>query len=63
MIKQTAHDPDSIDVENCTQPVMSGEACWLFGCDVRGKNAFGAKVFSRKRYSYSKALGFQEVNE
>lgn len=60
-VQQTAHDPDSIDVENCTIPVITGEVCWVFSCDVRGKNAFGAKVYARKRYSYSKALGFQEV--
>jgi hypothetical protein len=60
-IKQQAHDPDSIDVENCTEPVFTAGECWKFQCDVRGKNAFGAMVLTRPSYSYSRALGFQQL--
>jgi hypothetical protein len=41
--KRSAHDPGSIDSENCTVPVLT-EGCWKTSCIVRGKNAFGAMV-------------------
>jgi hypothetical protein len=59
-LKRTAHDPSSIDVENCTQPVLMTERCWQLTCDVLGKNAFGAQVRNRKKFFYSKAGGFSE---
>jgi hypothetical protein len=61
VLKQHAHDPNSIDVENCTEPVLTDRECWKFRCDVRGKNAFGAMVLTQPSYSYSSALGFQEL--
>ncbi|WP_437779097.1 hypothetical protein [Sorangium sp. So ce1097] len=60
VIRRTAHDPDSIDVENCTQPILSEKNCWVFTCQVRGKNAFGAKVLNQHAYSYSR-LGFEQL--
>lgn len=59
-IARTAHDPDSIDVENCTKPQLTTDNCWQFTCDVRGKNAFGALILNRNTYYYSKMLGFSE---
>jgi hypothetical protein len=50
-IAQGAHDPDSIDVENCTRPVLSKDNCWVTACSVRGKNAFGALVHNRMAFS------------
>lgn len=44
-----AHDPDSIDVEGCTVPVLTSR-CWEVICKVRGKNAFGALVLNRYRF-------------
>ncbi|MGE0324086.1 MAG: DUF4339 domain-containing protein [Polyangiaceae bacterium] len=63
VLARSAHDPDSIDVETCTRPIMTKKICWLFKCDVRGKNVFGAKVLEVKTFSYSRALGFQEIDE
>ena len=60
VIARTAHDPDSIDVENCTPPVLSPEDCWISTCSVRGKNMFGAMILQRRTFSYSKALGYRE---
>jgi hypothetical protein len=60
-LKRVAHDPGSIDVENCTDPVLYGDQCWVTTCDVRGKNAFGALIRQRKRFSISQ-LGVEEVN-
>jgi hypothetical protein len=60
-LKETANDPDSIDVKNCTQPLLSSENCWVSTCDVRGKNAFGAKILKRMTFSHSQA-GYQELN-
>ena len=59
-LKKVAHDPDSIDVENCSEPTLYRDRCWVTTCDVRGKNAFGAKVLNRKRFSVS-TLGVEEV--
>lgn len=60
-LKETANDPDSIDVENCTQPVLTKGRCWMSTCNVRGKNAFGALILLRKTYAHSK-LGYEEVD-
>ncbi len=59
-IKETANDPDSIDAEKCTNPVMTEKHCWVSTCNVRGKNGFGALILLRKTYSFSK-LGIEEV--
>ena len=44
-MKDRAHDPSSIDSEQCSQPVMT-DNCWKTTCKVRGKNAFGAEVLN-----------------
>lgn len=51
--KKIAHDPGSVDVENCTQPRLTKEHCWVSECTVRAKNALGAKVVSRHRFGFS----------
>jgi len=58
-IKESANDPSSIDVSNCTQPILTKDKCWLSTCNVRGKNGFGALILQRQTWSYSKALGFR----
>jgi hypothetical protein len=58
-IRESAHDPDSIDVSKCTQPILTKENCWVSACNVRGKNAFGGLILQRQVWSYSKALGFR----
>jgi hypothetical protein len=42
-LKQTAHDPDSIDVETCSTAVLT-DGCWRTSCVYRGKNGFGALI-------------------
>ncbi|HEX2880023.1 MAG TPA: hypothetical protein VHO25_10875, partial [Polyangiaceae bacterium] len=59
-IARSAHDPDSIDVENCTDPVLMTQRCWRFTCEVRGNNAFGAKVLNVRTFYHSEAGGFEE---
>lgn len=54
-VARAAHDPDSVDVENCTPPVLTTDACWISVCDVRAKNAFGALVLNRYRFSVGRA--------
>jgi hypothetical protein len=61
-LRETANDPDSIDVEKCTEPQLTTDNCWAITCNVRGKNAFGGLILLRKTYYYSKALGFQEAH-
>jgi hypothetical protein len=49
-IGRTAHDPDSVDVSNCTNPIFldgSPQDCWRVTCQVRARNAFGALVTQR----------------
>lgn len=58
-VKRVAHDPGSIDIENCTDPVLTKDQCWVTTCDVRGKNMFGAMILQRKSFSISK-LGIEE---
>lgn len=50
-LRQTAHDPGSIDVENCTRPILTRRNCWQVRCQVRGRNAFGAMVLNSVIFS------------
>ncbi len=59
-LKSVAHDPSSIDVELCSDPVLTTKHCWVTTCNVRGKNAFGALILNRKRFSMSK-IGIEEI--
>lgn len=59
-LKKRAHDPGSIEVTNCTSPLLYADTCWNTTCDVRGKNAFGALVLSRRRFSIS-SRGVREI--
>lgn len=54
-IARSAHDPDSIDVENCTTPALAVNRnhCWLSTCDVLGRNAFGAMIRNRMQFEVS----------
>lgn len=52
-MKQSAHDPSSIDSENCTVPRLTNK-CWETSCTVRGKNAFGALVANRYTFYIGK---------
>lgn len=42
-LKRVANDPDSIDIDGCTE-VYHTESGWLVGCDYRGRNAFGGMI-------------------
>jgi len=61
ILKRSAHDPSSIDVEECSSPILSKNNCWVTECDVRGKNMFGAMIFARKTYSISNLFGLREI--
>lgn len=50
-VRQGANDPGSIDVSACTPPVLTQRECWVSTCNVRGRNAFGATVLSRVRFT------------
>ncbi len=60
-LKENAHDPRSIDVSACSEPVMSDKRCWIFRCKVRGKNAFGALILKTPMYEKNR-FGFSEIN-
>ncbi len=51
--KRIAHDPGSVDVENCSQPEFSNRNCWVSTCEVRAKNMLGAKIRSVHKFSFS----------
>ena len=64
-MQRTAHDPDSIDVENCTVPILTRQLCWTTVCQVRGRNAFGAMVMNHIRFSVGRdrvILGAENVD-
>lgn len=50
-VRQTAHDPDSIEVSDCSVFILDERKCWVTTCNVRGKNAFGAKILNRQTFS------------
>lgn len=58
--KQIAHDPGSVDVEDCSAPVLTKKHCWVSECTVRAKNAFGAKVAKTHTFSFS-TLGVEVI--
>ena len=58
--KRIAHDPDSVDVENCSTPVLTRKHCWVSECTVRAKNAFGGKTAKTHTFSFS-TLGVEVV--
>jgi hypothetical protein len=63
-VERTAHDPDSIEVKNCTVPQLTKKSCWVTTCEVRGKNAFNAMRFNRIRFTIGKhpsTEGFGQV--
>lgn len=49
-VRQSAHDPDSVDVENCTRPTLTVRHCWVSQCTVRGNNALGFPVAHRMEF-------------
>jgi hypothetical protein len=49
-IGRSAHDPDSVDVSDCTNPIFldgSPGDCWRVTCRVSARNALGATVNER----------------
>jgi len=59
-LEKVANDPDSIEIVDCTLPVMTEKHCWVTRCNIRGKNAFGHLVLQQKWVGFSK-LGVEEV--
>jgi hypothetical protein len=53
IVRQSAHDPDSMDVENCEEAVLTESRCWRTRCDVCGKNVFGAMVRNQRTFFMS----------
>jgi len=49
-VRRGAHDPGSIDVEDCSPPQLTRN-CWVSTCTVRGTNAFGALVASEMEFT------------
>lgn len=48
-MKTVANDPDSIDDENCTVPILT-TSCWRTVCTIRGKNGFGALIATKQTF-------------
>jgi hypothetical protein len=59
-IKANAHDPESVEIDGCTEATMTEEECWVFRCKVRAKNAFGAKILQMKTFKKN-FKGFREL--
>jgi hypothetical protein len=52
--KEIANDPDSVDFSGCTGMTLRGPpACWVTVCNVRAKNAFGAKILKQVIFAKS----------
>lgn len=47
--KRTANDPDSIECVQSTVPQIEGDK-WVTTTTLRGKNGFGAKVLTKKKF-------------
>lgn len=53
-LRESANDPDSIEVSDCTIPQLTKKYCWLSTCKVRGKNGFGAMILNQYRFSIAR---------
>jgi hypothetical protein len=54
-LAKLADDPDSVEVSNCTEPIgVDAQTCWVYACDVRANNRFGAKVLKRRAFRQAK---------
>ena len=62
-MRQTAHDPGSIDVEHCSTPQLTRRNCWVSTCQVRGRNAFGAMVLNSVTFSVGRAGILSAAND
>jgi hypothetical protein len=62
-LRSSAHDPDSIEVSECTTPVLNDAVCWVSTCKVRGNNAFGGKILQIMRFAMTNdtVLAAEEV--
>ncbi len=43
-LKQVANDPESIDIDQCSDTFVVEDTGWIVLCSFRGKNAFGALI-------------------
>jgi len=59
-LEKVANDPDSIEIVDCTPPVLTEKICWATRCNIRGKNAFGHSVIQQKWFSFSK-MGVEQA--
>lgn len=62
-VRQTAHDPDSINIENCSRPILDENLCWVTECAVRGRNVFGGMVLNYMRFQvmHGQVVGAEEI--
>lgn len=60
-LRQTAHDPDSIDVARCSVPELTARDCWITECAVRGRNGFGALILNAMRIHFRTRDGYAEI--
>lgn len=56
-LKSNAHDPDSIEFENCIGPDIH-EKGWAVLCKYRGANTFGAKILQEKFFIINNGFVF-----
>ncbi|MEM6531687.1 MAG: hypothetical protein AAF654_03650 [Myxococcota bacterium] len=61
-VEASAHDPNSVQISDCTVPILTEESCWVSDCSVRANNGFGAKVLQRFRFSMFSINGQTKVH-
>ena len=60
-LRQTAHDPRSIEVVRCETSEDRPNGCWIQECLYRGRNAFGALVLQRGRFHITRSIVTKHV--
>ena len=60
-LKSVANDPDSIDIENCTEPYKADKG-WIVLCKYRGRNAFGGMILKHNWFiiRQNQVIGVEE---
>jgi len=61
-LEDKVHDPSGLEVFNCGPAHLDPNYCWLLTCQVRAKNAFGARRLQRMRFAYMKFTVFSAEN-
>ena len=63
-LKKVANDPESIDIQNCTDIYYDKKEGWLVACEYLGNNAFGGRVRNANWFviRHGRVIAMKDIN-